>query len=247
MGGDRIRYGFVTTAFALAASAGCVSAAPAMAEAGSSGAGAPAADTATLSVSASASVTVEPDRARLRFAIETESETAAEASRRNAELTTAAIEAAREFVGAEGDLSTAAFSVQPVYSRDGARRVVGYRTTNALVVVLDDLTRVGPTIDATIGAGANRVDGLEFYAADSSGAYLQALAEAVSRARREAEVMASAAGGALGRIVSLRSTRSGEPVAMMMAESFARADTPIAPGDQTIGASVNLEIQLLGR
>jgi len=205
------------------------------------------ADTATIVVSASATSSVAPDRARLRFAIETEAETAAEATRRNAELTSATIEAVRPRLGDRGDLSTSNFSVSPIYSRDDARRVVGYRTTNALVVVLDDLEAVGSTIDAAIGAGANRVDGLSFFAADSRDAYLGALAEAVSRARAEAEVMAAAAGGALGRIVSIESTRSGRPSSVVMAESFMRADTPIEPGDQSVGASVQLVIQLLGR
>ena len=91
------------------------------------------------------------------------------------------------------------------------------------------------------------MDGLEFYAADSRAAYLEALARAVERARIEAETMALAAGGELGRIVSLQSNRTGQPVARAMAEGLAMAATPIEPGDQTIGASVRLEIQLVGR
>lgn len=205
------------------------------------------ADTATVVVSASATSSVAPDRARLRFAIETEAETAAEATRRNAELASAALEATRPLVGPEGDLATANFSVSPIYSRDDARRVIGYRTTNTLLVVLDDLDLVGPAIDAAVGAGANRVDGLSFYAADSRDAYLAALAEAVTRARAEAEVMAQAAGGSLGRVVSLQSNRTGQPAEVMMAASLARADTPIEPGNQSVRASVQLVIQLLGR
>lgn len=204
-------------------------------------------DTATISVSASAEVSVIPDRARLSFAIETEAETAAEASQANAEVTTAAIAAVRPFLSSEGDLSTSNYSVSPVYSRDSERRRIGFRTTNALDIVMDDLEAVGRAIDAAIGAGANRVNGLTFFTADSRDAYLSALAEAVTRARMEAEVMAAASGGSLGRIVTLQSTRTGQPAPMMMSESLARADTPIAVGDQQVGASVRLVIQLLGR
>lgn len=209
--------------------------------------GAVAADTATISVSAEATARVTPDRARLRFAIETESESAARASERNAELTTATIAAVRSLIGADDELSTSGFSISPVYSRDGDRRITGYRVRNALSVTLTDTGLVGPVIDAAVGAGANRVDALEFFAADSEEAYLDALARAVERARAEAETMARAAGGELGRIVSLNSNRSGQPVFRAMDESMAMAATPIEPGDQTIGASVRLEIQLLGR
>lgn len=205
------------------------------------------ADTATIVVSADASASVTPDRARLRFAVETEADSASAATRRNAELTSAAIAAVRALVGEDDDVSTTGYSVMPVYSRDGDRQVVGYRTTNSLVVTLTDTDLVGPVLDAAVGAGANRVDGLEFFAADSEAAYRDALARAVERAMAEAGVMANAAGGTLGRVVSLHSNRSGQPVARVMAESLQMADTPIEPGAQTIGASVQLEIQLLGR
>ncbi len=205
------------------------------------------ADTATISVSAQASSSVVPDRARLRFAIETDAETAAVAAQRNGELTTASIAAVRSLAGSDDDLSTTGFSINPVYSRDAERRVIGYRVVNALVVTLSDIERVGPVIDAAVGAGANRVDGLEFFAADSRAAYLDALARAVERARAEAETMARAAGGELGRVVSLQSSSMGQPVARVMAEGLAMSATPIEPGDQTIGASVRLEIQLVGR
>jgi uncharacterized protein YggE len=233
-----------------------VGAAPACASAPAVGGGTPAsatrsivvpADTATISVTAEAASSVTPDRARLRFAIETEAETAATAADRNGDLTTAAIAAVRALASADDDLSTTGFSISPVYSRDGDRRVVGYRVVNALVVTLTDIERVGPVIDAAVGAGANRVDGLDFFAADSRAAYLDALARAVERARSEAETMARAAGGELGRVVSLQSYQTGQPVARAMAEGMAMAATPIEPGDQTIGASVRLEIQLVGR
>lgn len=188
-----------------------------------------------------------PDRARLRFAVETEADSAAWATRLNADLTAAALSAVRAVTSDDDDVSTTGFSVNPIYSRDGDRRVTGYQTTNALVVTLTDIELVGAVIDAAVGAGANRVDGLEFYAADSRSAFLDALGRAVERARAEAEVMATAAGGTLGRVVSLQSTRSGQPVSRVMAEGMAMAATPIEPGDQGINASVRLEIQLLAR
>lgn len=204
-------------------------------------------DTATIVVSAQASTSVTPDRARLRFAVETEADSAARATRLNADMTTSTISAVRAIVREDDEVATVGFSVDPIYSRDGDRRVTGYRTTNTLVVTLADIALVGPVIDAAVGGGANRVDGLEFYAADSQEAFLEALARAVERARREAEVMAAAAGGSLGRVVSLQSNRSGQPVARVMAEGMAMAATPIEPGDQDINASVRLEIQLVAR
>jgi uncharacterized protein YggE len=209
------------------------------------------ADTATISVGASAQVSVTPDRARLVFAIETRAENAAAATSSNADLTSRAIAAVREAAGASAELSTERFRVSPEYTRpdrDQPPRISAYAAVNALVVVLDAPGEVGRVIDAAVGAGANRIESLSFFASDTRQAYLAALEQAVERAMAEAQVMARASGGSLGRVVSLSSNAVGQPaVAAFEMQAMARADTPIEVGDQTVGASVRLQIQLLGR
>lgn len=209
------------------------------------------ADTATISVGASAQVSVTPDRARVTFAIETRADNAAAATSSNADLTAAAIAAVREVAGEAAELSTRRFRVSPEYTRpdrDLPPQISGYAAVNALVVVLESPEEVGRVIDAAVGAGANRIESLSFFAADTRDAYLQALERAVERAMAEAEVMARASGGSLGRVVSLTSNATGAPaIAALEMQAMARADTPIEVGDQQVGASVRLQIQLLGR
>ncbi|MDT8367609.1 MAG: SIMPL domain-containing protein [Longimicrobiales bacterium] len=202
-------------------------------------------DTATVVVSASASTSVTPDRARLRLAVETEANSARVSTERNAETTTGVIAALRAALGAAAEIETAGFAVHAIRSNDTGRRVVGYRTVNSVVVTLSDLEMVGRAVDEAVGAGANRVSSLDFFAADTREAYLDALARAVERARTEARVMARAAGGELGRVISIESTgRGGAEVRPMAMGTLARADTPIEVGDLEVTASVRLEIQL---
>src|SRR5256885_1862146 len=69
--------------------------------------------------------------------------------------------------------------------------------------------QVGPVIDTALGKGANRIQALEFYSSNTDAGRRQALAEAIGKARGDAEAMARAAGGKLGPLVEASTTESG--------------------------------------
>src|SRR5690606_12584202 len=77
-------------------------------------------------------------------------------------------------------------------------RVGGYRAVNMVEIRVDSLDELGAIIDAAIAAGANRVASLHFELQDMESARLEAIGLAVEKARREAEVVARAAGQRLG-------------------------------------------------
>lgn len=211
-------------------------------------------DSGLVRVSGSAEVTVTPDRARVAFAVESEAPTAAEASEANAATMQAVLEAVRagDFPGLE--LETFGYSLRPIYStqnEDGRRvqRIEGYRAVNNVAAVLHDPDAVGGVIDAAIGAGANRIAGLSFYASDTREAREEALRQAVEAATREARVMAGALGRSLGAPLEVqggaqrpRPQATGDMMYEEMAQ--ARAPTPIEAGDQTVSASVSITFRL---
>lgn len=209
-----------------------------------------AADTlSTLQVSGSAQVEVEADEAQVTFAVETEAGTAEEASRRNAERMEAVLTALRETAVPGLELDTHGYSLQPRYRRPdatGLREIDGYRATNMVVATVSDVSGVGSLIDAGVGAGANRVASLSFRASDTEAARLQALREAVDRARSEAEAIAGAMGVSLGRVLEV--TGGADPITPMprfRAEAMVQdASTPIEPGSQTVSASVTVRYAL---
>lgn len=206
----------------------------------------------TLTVVGEGEVTADPDLAVLTLAVETEAAQAAEASRRNAEITERVLAAVRPLLGERGELGTAGYSLYPEYEAPSPERqqegprIRGYRASNEVRVELRDLARVGRVIDAAIAAGANRVAGLSFSLEERAPHVREALAEAGRAVRAEAEAAAAALGVRLGPVLAA-STGSASapppPVPMpMMARGMAQdaVQTPIEPGDVTVRVTLHV-------
>jgi len=110
-------------------------------------------------------------------------------------------------------------------------------------VEVRDIGMIGRAIDASLDAGANMISSLSFYSSTLENARREALARAVSDARKDAEAIARAAGGVLGPLVEITSMPNpGPPPMPMLRQAMERdaaaASTPIEPGQQTISAMV---------
>lgn len=198
-----------------------------------------------LAATAIGEVKGAPDRATILFTVETRAATAAAASADNATRTTAVLAALRAAGLAEADVGTVGYTITPNMEYDEttrAARVVGYVARNSVRAEVRDIPRVGRVIDSAIRAGANEVSSLQFVTSRRDELRIEAIRVAMSRACREAQAMASAAGGTLGPLV-LASTAENPgypppmPVAMRMMEAQA-ADTPIAPQDVAVQVQV---------
>ncbi len=210
-----------------------------------------AADTGVVRVSGSAQIEVPADRARLHFALETEARSAAAASQANAEQMNAVLAAARTAVGNAGTIETSGYALSPIYStpeRGGSQTITGYRAQNTLVVTLTDVDRVGAVLDAAVGAGANRVAQLSFFASNPRPARLEAIRQATAQAREEAEVLAAALGRHLGEPldVAVSGGMQYAEVARFRGADMAMAATPVEPGSQTVTVTVSLSFRLEG-
>lgn len=214
--------------------------------------GAPA-DTSRLTVTGSASVRVPADRARIQVALETEAPTADGASRANAEGMNRVLDRVRPVAGASARIETTGYQLTPRYrqgtGRDEPPQIAGYRAVNQVVVVLDDVDRVGRVLDAALEAGANRVTGLSFFAAETEAARLEAVRQATARARAEAEAVADALGLTILSPETVQtSSGGGSPVFRAMAmEGLQAMDTPVEAGSQSVEATVTITYRLLPR
>lgn len=203
-----------------------------------------------IQVSGSGSVTVEPDRATVTFAMETRATTAAEAAGDNADAMTRVLEAVRG-AGVEGlELATFGYSLSPEYqvrnNNQRTREIVAYQALNNIRATVSDVDGIGRVIDSAIGAGANRVASIGFFAADTEDARREALAMAVASARAEAEVIARSLGHELGAPLEV-SGGAASPMPRRMeglALSGRAADTPIEVGDQTVSANISIRFAL---
>ncbi len=211
----------------------------------------------TITVTATGRVERAPDQAVLHLAIESFAATADEAAADNAERMERLLAALRRLGLDEDDIETASYHLNPEYDyspgeprRPGEQRLVGYRAVNMVRVTIDDIDRVGEIIDASIAAGADRVNGVAFQLSDPDAARHDALRDAVDRAREEAETLASALGRRLGPALAI-SSGGAPPRPMLMARAAAfdsRVEslppTPIQPGDLEIEASVTVVYRL---
>jgi uncharacterized protein YggE len=196
--------------------------------------------------SATGEARVTPDRAQIFIGVQTRAATAAQAGTDNARKTRAVIDAVKARGIPAEQIATSEYSVYPEYDqreqpRGGPQtpRVIGYVVNNTVRIEVRRLDQVGVIIDAALAAGANMVNTIQFFASNADAARRSALAEAVSRARGDAEALAKAAGGSLGALLELntqsppiRPVFGGER--LMMRDAAAVVQTPIEPGQQTL-------------
>jgi len=198
----------------------------------------------TINVQGEGRANVAPDLATVSLGVTTQAPTAAQAMADNAARQTAVIDALRAQGVAPADLQTQGLSLSPMqdFSREGQPPVItGYQAQNIVTARVRDLERLGPLLDTMVAAGATDVQGVSFSREDAAATEDRARTEAVSEARRRAEVIANAAGMELGPLVSLTDTSMSEgprPLAMMARAADAETSTPVATGELTLTAQV---------
>jgi uncharacterized protein len=196
---------------------------------------------AIISASGEGRREMAPDKATIVLGVETRARTPAAAASANADRMTA-IRAALVRMGvAERDIATARYSLG-LHFTGRAEADTQYVAANLVTVTTRQLDQVGRIIDTGLGAGANNISQLHYDLSDRTQANSQALSDAVTNARQQAETMATAAGGRLGELVEL-STQPGEyrpyfAGDMMMRAQASAAPTPVSPGAVTVTSTV---------
>ncbi len=165
----------------------------------------------TITVTGSATVHAKPDEAVVSLGVHTQAETAQEAMDQNATKMSAVIQALKRLGFADGDLATTDVSLNPIWSNTG-NTIVGYQSENTVDVTIHDLTKVGKTIDAAVGAGANLTGGITFKLSDANQGLNSALADAVRDAKTKADAMADAAGSSVGGVVTIAQAHPQGPI-----------------------------------
>ena len=193
-----------------------------------------------LTVTGDASVAVAPDTAVIRIGVTSSAKTAREASEGNARQATAVLAAIKDSGIGDRDVQTSRLSLQPQYdpNKSGTARLLGFQVTNQLTVKFHDIDKLPNFLDRVIAAGANEMSGIEFIVSEQSKLLDRARDDAVADARRKAELYAKAAGVKVGQVMAIVEEGSSPPVRPMQA--MRAAGVPVAPGEQTLRASVTL-------
>ncbi|MDO9126643.1 MAG: SIMPL domain-containing protein, partial [Parvibaculum sp.] len=183
----------------------------------------------------------------------TEGKTAAEALAANTKAMAEVFAGLKDAGIAEKDMQTSQFSVYPVYEQQEPQRqpqtpkIGGYRVQNQLTVTVRDLAALGGILDKVVSLGSNQMNGINFSIDKPEPLLDEARKDAVKDALRKAKLYAGAAGVSLGQIVSISENGSGMPQPYYAKDMMMRAEAssvPVAAGEQTITASVNLVIKI---
>ncbi|MDX2168304.1 MAG: SIMPL domain-containing protein [Deltaproteobacteria bacterium] len=207
----------------------------------------------TLSVSGEGRAQAAPDLAVVSFAVETTAPTAGAAVTDNAKKSTALAEAVKAKLGPRDKVYTTQYSLMPRYEQQERNlggqvvpRIIGYVASNAVRVELRDVRNVGALIDAATGAGANRVDSLEFTLEERAAAQSEALKLAGADAKRQAEAAAAALGVSLGKVLTANTGSAPIIMPKQMARMAMAADvaTPVEAGDVTVSATLQVTYEI---
>ena len=162
----------------------------------------------------------------------------------NATHMTAVTAALRRQGVADRDIQTSNLNLNPQYQyADGQPpRLTSYQASNQVIIRVNDLARLGPAIDAVVGAGANQVQGISFGLKDSQGPEDAARKLAAKDLAAKADLYAAATGYHVSRLVTL--SESGgyapQPIMPMAMARMAKADsTPISAGELTVRVEVS--------
>lgn len=231
----------------LLALAGCSGLAGPTGEPGS-GAGDRATLEGSIDVAANGEATARPDRATIRVAVT--------ASGSDAQTVRDDLAAADESVRAgltewgltEDSIRTVRYDVSETYeSRENPDREQ-YQGVHQYALELDDVDAVGDVIDVAIGSGADEVQRIQFGLSDEREAEAreQALQNAMTNARADAEVLANASDLTIDGVHAVSTGGSGvSPYRVSDAEALAEGDaggaqTGIETGDVSVQVSVTV-------
>jgi uncharacterized protein YggE len=149
-----------------------------------------------------------PTFAVVMIAVSTRAGSATQAATQNAAKVASTLSSLRGAGVAAEDVSNEGYNVEQAYNEKSQR--TGFTARNSIRVRVPSVDQVGRIIDAALAGGATDISSVQFGAASIEDARRAAMTEAVRQARADAEIIARAAGGRLGRLISL-SAASGMP------------------------------------
>jgi uncharacterized protein YggE len=203
-----------------------------------------------ISVVGEGRVIATPDIARVTFAVE-RTDPALNKALADAAGAMAAVQDGLIQLGVRSeDIRTVSFAVSPIYDNPrptdttsgSVPALRGYRVSNAVEVTIRTFDSTGSVIDAIVGAGANRVNGISFETSRLADFKAQARELAVADARAKADQLARLAGVNLGqpRLIDESDASGGPTVRVTAMAAPAAENTPIAGGQLEVRTTVRV-------
>jgi len=195
---------------------------------------------AELVTSGHGEVVLAPDHAVLRLGVEVQAGSAALASSQAG----ARVDRVRQAIRARGfaldSVRVVQFDVTPNYQFERERRLIDYGARATIQVTVRPLDRLGGVLDTALAAGAGDIQSISFQSDSAHAARADAIARALERARADAAALARAAGGAVGRLVTVSTSGPVMPYAREVAMSRLQAASGAPPVSGEVVVSVDV-------
>jgi uncharacterized protein len=217
--------------------------------------------TDTITVTGMGQAFVAPDIARVSFTVQNDAGKVADAQAETTKQTNAAIEKIKAQGIAEKDIKTLYYSVNPQYDygRCGAGiicpasapKIVGYQVSQSIQITVRNLDDVSPLL-ATLGTlEVQNISGPDFTLDDSTAGYDAARAEAIEKAKAQADKLSDELGVRLGRIVNFSESSGGYPYPIAygmggaMKDQAMNVSAPSVPiGENQYNATVSITYEI---
>ncbi|AFY65331.1 SIMPL domain-containing protein [Geitlerinema sp. PCC 7407] len=200
----------------------------------------------TLTVTGRGSEMVQTSIAQVRLGVEVQGKSAQEVQAEVARRSSAVVDLLKS--RRVDKLETTGISLTPVYNySNDTRTLEGYAGTN-IVSFKVPTEQAGALMDDAVKAGATRIDGVSFEAAEPAmdNARKTALQEATQDAREQADTVLAALGLRSQEIVNIQVDQAVPPPPMPLAYArdakLANESMPVMGGEQEVQASVTLQI-----
>jgi uncharacterized protein YggE len=208
-----------------------------------------------VSVTGNGEVAAKPDRARLHLGV-TKLDLDLRAAESSVNTVVRAYLAEAKSLGLkEEQISTAGMNISPEYvwdEKERNNRLVGYRASRGIDLVIDDLDKLGDFVLRATKVGVNEVQSPQLESSKAKELQSQAMVKAAEEARAKAKLLAETLGAKLGPIHNLSVNDVGQPPMpkMMMARAAAadgggNEEMGFAAGEIRYNVQVNADFELL--
>lgn len=200
-----------------------------------------------ISVSGTAEKSYTPDMAYVYFTIVGNGTTSDEAAATAANKA-AAVKRTLLANGITSEaLETSSYNLSPIYN--DKQKITGYCVNNSLKLKVENLDKLGNTIDKLADAGVDKVNYITYDLRNMKLYMQQLMGQAVQNARQQAEVIANAGGRTLGRMVHANTNSNFNTPRVyanraIMKSADATESTVIETKDVKLSASVDVVFAL---
>ncbi len=163
-----------------------------------------------ITVNGEAVVYAQPDKVTVNFGVETWDNSIAMAKKKNNEVMSRAVAAAKKLGVENKEIQTDYLTIEPRYKNDYQKKnFLGYFVSNTMAVTIADPGKLEKLVEKLLEAGIENIGGIDFQVSEYKKYREQAREMALKAAQEKAEKMAAVLGRSIGAAMQISEGYSG--------------------------------------